>query len=140
MKKKLLISHFGILFFSIVLFGCESDSTIITPSYGSFQGSWNYTFRIDGGIQTGTYNLLSDGNVTCSGNNCTENNPDYQFVSRSWKQTVNDLEITLKYIEISNNSQINGNFVGMYENENLLNGTLSYSNGTTGTWTATRTN
>lgn len=136
---KYKIIYLGILAFSIIILSCENDNTIIAPTYGSFQGNWHYTFRYsNGSIDTGTYHLLSDGNVMCSGENCTEIDPESHFISRTWKQSVNDLEITLKYVEISSNIQITGNFNAIYENVNKFNGTLTWSNGNQGTWSAVR--
>ena len=67
-----------------ILLSCENNVTLETE-YNNFSGYWAQTFRwSDGTTSTGTYFLRNDGNVDCTGENCSENNSNYSLVSRTW--------------------------------------------------------
>lgn len=140
-KSYIMKKFCNLAFFTFCVWFVSCEYNIETQiEYNNFLGRWTAVF--DWNVNEKdlvAYTLQSDGNVNCVGMNCAENITGSTLVSRTWTSTGDNVVITLKYLENNNNNRlVTGLISGRQYSRDQISGTLSYSNGNSGTWTAVR--
>lgn len=124
--------------FCVISLNCEYNIETQTE-YNNFSGEWRYNFIQSQDTSSGIYNLREDGNVDCTGQNCVGFNSNDVLISRTWSSIGDRLTVILKYREPSNNNRlVTGTFEATQSSKNYFSGTLSYSTGSQGKWSATK--
>lgn len=124
--------------FCVISLNCEYIIETQTE-YNNFSGEWRYKFIQSRDTSIGIYNLRVDGNVDCTGENCAGINSNDVLISRTWSSIGDRLTVILKFREPGNNNRlVTGTFTATQSSKNYFSGTLSYSSGSQGKWSATK--